>query len=195
MSELVEFLKSKVFFKNLGIAVVVVIAFFWGSTAFLSWYTRHGDFSVLPNLNNVPLTKAQQMLKDMKLNTIIIDSSYNEKLPEHTVVSQNPYAGAHVKQGRNIYLYISTTVAPQIEMPDLVDKSLRQAQGMLINEGLKLGTLQYKTDQCVGCILQQTYKGKPIAAGTMIAKGSTIDLVVGKGETNLPDSLTNNGAN
>lgn len=188
MSELVEFLKSKVFFKNLGIAVVVVVAFFWGSTEFLSVYTRHGKFSVLPNLSKVPLDKAEQTLKTLKLNPIIIDSSYNEKLPEHTVVNQNPYAGAHVKTGRNIYLYITTTVAPRIEMPDLVDKSLRQAQGMIINEGLKMGTLTYKADQCAGCILQQLYKNQPIAAGTSIPKGSVIDLVVGNGNVNLSDS-------
>lgn len=188
MSELVAFLKSKVFLKNLGLAVIVVVAFFWGSIEFLSVYTRHGEFSVLPNLNKVPLDKAEQTLKNLKLNPIIIDSSYNEKLPAHTIVNQNPYAGAHVKTGRNIYLYITTTVAPQIEMPDLVDKSLRQAEGMIINEGLKLGSLNYKADQCVGCILQQLYKNKPIVPGTSIPQGSVIDLVVGNGDMGVGDS-------
>jgi len=181
MSNFTDFLKSKIFFKNLGIAVVVVVVFFWSASLFLSHYTRHGDFSVLPDLNKVELSKAENMLKDMELNYIIIDSEYDEKLPAHTVVNQNPYAGSKVKKGRNIYLYITTAVPPQVEMPNLVDKSLRQAKGMLDNLGLKCGAVILRTDQCVGCVLQQSFKGKPIASGAVIPKGSIIDLTVGKG--------------
>ena len=192
MPELIDFFKSKIFFKNLFFAVLVVVAFFWGCITFLSWYTRHGQYTVLPNLNKISLVKAEKTLKVLHLNYIIIDSSYNEHLPEHTVVNQNPYAGARVKQGRNIYLYITTTVPPKIEMPDLVDKSLREAKGMLSIHGLKLGKLSYKPDPCVGCILQQLYKGRVIAADSLISKGSVIDLVVGNGEIpGMGDSNSN----
>jgi|SRR6185437_287626 len=189
MSELTDFLKSKTFFKNLGIAVVVIIVFFWGAEAFLSHYTRHGDFTVLPDLNKVDLNKAEETLKSMKLNPIVIDSEYDEKLPAHTVVNQNPYAGAHVKSGRNIYLYITTAVPPQVEMPNLVDKSLRQAKGMLESIGLKVGGTTMRTDQCVGCVLQQLYKNKTIAPGSVIPKGSQIELIVGKGLDGNTDSI------
>lgn len=181
MSELTEFLKSKLFFKNLGFAVLVVVVFFGSASIFLSYYTRHGEFTVLPNLTKFDLNKAEQTLKSMKLNYIIIDSEYDEKLPGHTVINQNPYPGAKVKSGRNIYLYITTSVPPTVEMPNLVDKSLRQAKGMLENLGLKCGGIVQRTDQCVGCVLQQSYKGKPIAPGAVIPKNSVIDLVVGKG--------------
>lgn len=182
MSEFTEFLKSKIFLKNLGIAVIVVIAFFWGAVAFLSHYTRHGEFSVLPNLDKMQLSKAQETLKEMHLNYIIIDSEFDENLPAHTVINQNPYAGSHVKNGRNIYLYITTSTPPQVQMPNLVDKSLRQAKGMLESQGLKVGAVTTKVDQCVGCVLQQLYKNKVIAPGAMLPKGSVIELIVGKGE-------------
>jgi len=188
MSELTDFLKSKLFFKNLAIAVIVVIAFFWGAVTFLSYYTRHGDYSLLPDLNKMSLNKAEEMLKDMHLNYVIIDSEYDAKLPPRTIINQNPYAGAHVKNGRNIYLYITSSVPPQVEVPNLVDKSLRQAKGMLENEGLKLGGIIYQTDQCVDCVLRQVYKGKTIAPGAMIPKGSIIDLVVGRGLNGAIDS-------
>ncbi len=181
MSDLKDFFKSKIFFINLGLALLVVVAFFGGASLFLSHYTRHGEFSVLPNLTKLNLNKAEETLKGMSLNYIIIDSEYDEKLPGHTVINQNPYPGAKVKSGRNIYLYITTSVPPQVEMPNLVDKSLRQAKGMLENIGLKCGNVVLRTDQCVGCVLQQSYKGKPIAPEAVIPKNSVIDLVVGKG--------------
>lgn len=189
MSELTEFLKSKLFFKNLGFAVLVVVIFFGSASLFLSHYTRHGEFSVLPDLSKIDLIKAEEKLKSMNLNYIIIDSVYDEKLPAHTVINQNPYAGAKVKNGRNIYLYITTAIPPQVEMPNLIDKSLRQAKGMLENIGLKCGTITLKTDQCIDCVLQQSYKGKPIAQGAVIPKGSVIDLTVGKGMSGEGDTL------
>jgi beta-lactam-binding protein with PASTA domain len=181
MSELTEFLKSKVFFKNVAFAIVLVVVFFGSASLFLSHYTRHGQFSTLPDLSKMQLAKAEDMLKDMGLNYVIIDSEFDEKLPPHIIINQNPYAGAHVKNGRNIYLYITSSVPPQVEMPNLVDKSLRQAKGMLANNGLKLGSISYQTDQCVDCILKQLYRGKVIAPSAMIPKGSVIDLIVGKG--------------
>jgi len=189
MSELTDFLKSKLFLKNLGIAVVVVVAFFWGAVEFLSHYTRHGKFFALPNLSKMQLAKAEETLKAMNLNYVIIDSEYDEKQPAHIIINQNPYPGAHVKSGRNIYLYITSSIPPQVEMPNLVDKSLRQAKGMLENAGLKVGGIIYQPDQCVDCVLRQVYKNKTIAPAAMIPKGSLIDLVVGKGLNGATDTV------
>lgn len=182
MSEFTEFLKSRIFLKNLGIATLVVITFFFCATKFLSWYTRHGEFTVLPNLYKINVEKAESTLKELNLNYIVIDSAYDEKLPPRTVINQNPYAGSHVKRGRNIYLYITSAVPPMVPVPDMADKaSLRQAKGMLDGTGLKLGRVIQQPDQCTNCVLKQLYNGKPISPGAMLPKGSTIDLVVGKG--------------
>jgi beta-lactam-binding protein with PASTA domain len=182
MGELKEFFKSKVFFINLGIAAVVVTVFFFGSEKFLSYYTRHGQYTVLPNFTNTNIEKAESMLKELNLNPVIKDSSYDEKLPARTVINQNPYPGAHVKSGRNIFLYITSTIPPQIPVPDMADKtSFRQAKGMLEASGFKLGRVILQADQCADCVLKQLYNGKPIVPGAMLPKGSTIDLVVGKG--------------
>jgi beta-lactam-binding protein with PASTA domain len=189
MSELTDFLKSKLFFKNLAIAIVIIVVFFFGAVKLLSWYTRHGQFNVLPDLSKMSLDKAEATLNELHLNYIIIDSSYDENLPPRTVLNQNPYAGAKVKDGRNIYLYITTSVPPQVEVPDMVDKSFRQAKGMLESAGLKFGRANYITDQCVDCVLKQLYKGKPIAAGATLPKGSVIDLTVGKGLNGNLDSI------
>lgn len=169
----------------------MVIAFFWGASLFLSSYTRHGEFVTLPDLSRLNVTKAEDTLLSLKLNYRIIDSSYDEKLPPRTVLNQNPYPGAHVKNGRNIYLYITSAVPPQVMVPDMADKaSLRQAKRMLESVGLKLGKIINQNDQCSGCVLKQLYHDKPIVPGTMLPEGTAIDLVVGKGQDALSeDSL------
>lgn len=185
--DLGAFLKSKLFLKNLAIAVVVVIVFFSGVAFFLSHYTRHGEYIVLQNLNNTKLSDAEELLKSEELNYIIIDSVYVENSPAGIIINQNPYPGAHVKRGRNIYLYITSTLPPLVEMPDLMDKSLRQAKNLLDNAGLKTGQVRMVYNPLSGFVLNQTYKDKAIQPGTKIPKGSVINLEVGKGSTS--DSL------
>ena len=177
------FLKSKLFLKNLALAIVVVIVFFSGIALFLSKYTRHGEYIVLQNLSQKKLTDVESLLKSQELNYIIIDSVYQENTPPGLVVNQNPYPGAHVKRGRNIYLYITATLPPLVEMPDLVDKSLRQAKNLLDNAGLKMGQVRTVISPLSGFVLSQTFNGKPIQPDTKIPKGSVINLEVARSST------------
>jgi beta-lactam-binding protein with PASTA domain len=177
------FLKSKTFLMHLALAILVWVLFFGCAVYYLSKYTRHGDFIVLQNLNKTKLSDAQTLLKSEELNYIIIDSVYVENSPPGLVINQNPYPGAHVKKGRNIYLYVTSMLPPLVEMPNLLDKSLRQAKNMLDNAGLKNGEVHMVIDPLPGFVLKQIYKGRSIAEGTKIPKGSVIDLEVGGGNT------------
>ncbi len=184
LKNLGAFLKSKTFFKHLLLAILVWVLFFGCAVYYLSHYTRHGEFIVLQNLTKTKVASAETLLKNEELNYIIIDSVYVEDSPPGLVINQNPYPGAHVKKGRNIYLYVTSTLPPLVEMPNLKDKSLRQAKNLLDNGGLKAGDIQFVIDPLPGFVLEQTYKGKQIEPGTKIPKGSVINMKVGKGITN-----------
>jgi len=181
--DFIAFLKSKVFFKNLAFAIVVVVLFFSTIGFWLSKYTRHGEYIVLSNFSKVKISSAEDLLKSEGLNYIIIDSVYEENTPPGLVINQNPYPGAHVKSGRNIYLYITSTLPPLVEMPALLDKSLREAKNLLDNTGLKIGQVHMVIAPLPGFVLKQTYEGRAIDAGTKIPKGSVIDMEVGGGTT------------
>ena len=181
LKNLGPFLKSKTFFKNLGLAVIVVVLFFTAAVYYLSSYTRHGEYITLPNLSKTTISAAEAQLKSLDLKYIIIDSVYIDDSPPGLVFNQNPYAGAHVKKGRNIYLYVTSTMPPLVEMPHLKDQSLRQAKNLLENSGLKLGDVKYVYDPLPGNVLKQTFKDKSIEPGTKLPKGSVINLEVGKG--------------
>lgn len=178
MSTFKDFLKSKVFLVNVIAAIVIISILLWSAGNFLSDFTRHGQFIVLPDLKNIKLNPAKELLKRMQLNYIVIDSEYNETLPPGIVINQNPYPGAHVKSGRNVYLYITSSVPPIVVMPDLIDKSLREAELILANSGLKTGDIKYQPDPFVGIVLKQYYKDNSIIPGTKIPAGSRINLLV-----------------
>ena len=79
-----------------------------------------------------------------------------------------------------IYLYVTSTQAPQIAMPKLVDKSTRQALFMIESYGFKKGSITEIAADCKGCVIKQLFKGREIKPGDPIKKGSKIDLVIGR---------------
>jgi hypothetical protein len=48
--------------------------------------------------------------------------------------------------------------------------------------GLKVREIRYKPDPCLDCVVEQLYKGEPIAPNARIRKGESIVLVLGAGE-------------
>ena len=69
---------------------------------------------------------------------------------------------------------------PKVEMPNLVNLSLRQAENMLHSNDLQLGQSIFKASRYHNAVLEQRYNGKIIEAGTFIPYQSKITLIVGK---------------
>jgi beta-lactam-binding protein with PASTA domain len=179
---IIKFFKSRAFYKHLGLALAGIFLFFWITFKWLGCYTDHGETIPVPDFSNVKIGELEQFVEDKEVRYEIIDSIYDTKKPKGVVVRQDPEPNTAVKRNRTVYLYVTAVLPPTVEMPKLKDRSLRQAQAMLEAYGLKLKQpVKYKPDQCVNCVLEQKYKGKPIEPGTVIEKGETIELVVGKG--------------
>lgn len=179
---IIRFIKSKTFFKNLGIAIVAMLLLFWIVFRWLGCYTEHGETITVPDFTNVKISELDNFVGDKEVRYEIIDSIYDIKKPKGVVVRQEPEANMKVKRNRTIYLYVTAVMPPMVDMPKLKDRSLRQAQAMLETYGLKLKQpVTFKADQCVNCVLDQKFQGKTIEPGTPVEKGSVIELVVGKG--------------
>ena len=69
-------------------------------------------------------------------------------------------------------------------MPNIVGVSLRQARAIVETAGLTIGKLTYIPDIAVNNVLQQKFNGNVIEEGDSIIKGSTVDLVLGRGPSN-----------
>ena len=83
---------------------------------------------------------------------------------------------------RKIYLTTVAVTAPQVEMPNLVDLSLRQAENLLKTNNLQLGQVIYKSSKYNNAVLEQRYKGRIIATSEKVPYMAKITLVVGKEE-------------
>jgi beta-lactam-binding protein with PASTA domain len=176
-----QFLKSKTFFINLGIYVLFLGLLFWLLITWLGSYTNHDKTILVPNFSKIKIADLDQFISGKNIRYVIIDSLYDEKAVKGSVIRQEPQPNMEVKEGRIIYLYVTSTQPPSVQMPKLIDRSLRQAATMITTYGFKMGQITYVPDQCANCVLDQLVKGKSIAPGANIAKGTVINLVVGKG--------------
>jgi hypothetical protein len=179
-----EFITHKSFLTNfLVIVFIIVVCVFLFFTS-LDWITNHNETKKVPLVVNKNITEATNLLKQQGFKVQIVDSVYVDTAEKSTVIRQSPEADATVKPHRTIYLTVNRAVAPLIEMPDLRGFSFLSAKMYLQNLGLKTGDTIYRPDIARNSVLEQHYQGKPIAPGTKISMGSTIDLVLGNGVGN-----------
>ena len=176
-----QFIISKTFFKHLAIYIVFTALLVWLVMTYLSSYTSHGETIKVPDFSGVKLAELDKFTVDKNVRYLVIDSIYDSKAAKGSVIKQEPEPNAEVKKGRIVYLYVTSTLPPKVQMPKLIDRSLRQAVAMISSYGFKLGQIQFVSDQCANCVLEQLVKGKKIDPGAYLPKGSVISLIVGKG--------------
>nr|WP_319399336.1 PASTA domain-containing protein [uncultured Carboxylicivirga sp.] len=186
-----KFLISKVFLKNLGIAVGILAILLIGTFISLNIYTLHGVTQPVPNCTGLTQDQFEELLKEKNFRFNIIDSVHITGFTPGAVVEQIPAEGSRVKKNRTIHFTINAYSAEKVQMPNLSSYSLRSAKAILESYGLKTGELIYIPSEYTNEVLGQHYKGKPIEPGTSVEKGSVIDLLLGQGlsdkKTNIPD--------
>lgn len=161
-----------------AVVVLVVVLIFVA----LRVYTRHGQNVSVPELRRLSLAEVQKICDERGLKYEISDSVYSSNAAPGTVIDQTPPATFKVKKERTIFLTIKAYSAEQVSMPRLIDLSIKSAQAQLATVGLGVGKITYKPDIARDAVIEQKFNGKDIPAGTRLAKGSLIDLVLGKGE-------------
>lgn len=188
-----EFIFSKTFLKNLGLAAILIIGLVIILLICLNIYTRHGQSREVPSFIGLNKNQTASLARKSKMKYTVIDSVYTTTVPRGCVAEQSPKPGFRVKKWRNISLTINAFRPEMVAMPNLVDLPLRQAKDLIESSGLIPGKLIYKPDLSVDVVLSQLHNNKEIAAKDSIVKGSVIDLVLGKGLSNqrapVPDLI------
>jgi eukaryotic-like serine/threonine-protein kinase len=188
-----NFIFSKTFLKNLGLAAVIVVGFIMALLIWLNFYTRHGQSRPVPEFVGLTMDQTVQLAKKSKVRFQIIDSVYTSEVPRGCIAEQNPKAGFKVKKWRNIMLTINAFNPELVAMPNLVNLPKRQAYALIESSGLEMGTPRYIPDISIDVVIKQLYNGREIQEGDSIQKGSVIDLVLGKGlsnqRTTVPDLI------
>lgn len=150
---------------------------------YLDRYTLHGETITVPDFTGKKIEQLDEFISGSKMQYIIIDSVYKTDKPRGTVVDQDPSAESPVKEGRKIYLTVNAKLPMRVALPDLTDVTLRQATAILEYYGLKVGNKKYIPDQCFNCVLRMEIKGNKAEAGTTVEKNTTVDLILGQGQS------------
>jgi len=179
-----KFIFSKVFAKNLGLAMAIIVGGIIVLLIWLNFYTRHGQARPVPDFFGLTLEQTDKLARKSKVKYQIIDSVYTNVVPRGCIAEQNPKPGFKVKKWRNVALTINAFHPEMVAMPNLIDLPKRQAILLVESSGLEMGVLKYKPDLSIDVVIEQHMNGKVIAAGDSIQKGSIIDLVLGKGLSN-----------
>jgi beta-lactam-binding protein with PASTA domain len=174
-----KFLLSRVFLKNLGIAVLIFLLLSWLSMLALSIYTNKGKVIFTPDFSGMNISQVQNIADQKALRVTVKDSAYRPNVAVGTVLMQNPLAGHKIKPGRMIYITLASALPEKTEVPKVTDVSLRQARVLLESKGSSVGNVEYKPSEFDGLVLEQRYKGQAVTPGTKLDNGSAIDLVVG----------------
>ena len=186
-----KYLVSRVFFKNLGLAVAIAAALLLVTLIWMSIFTRHGQARPVPDFYGLTVEDAGKLARKKRVQVNVIDSVYTTIVPRGCVVEQHPVAGFKVKKNRHVVLTINAFNPEMVRMPDLVGLSARQAYALIESAGLEAGNPVYRPDLTIDFVLEQHFKGQPVEAGDSLQKGSEIVLVLGKGlssrRTPVPD--------
>ncbi|MEN9446810.1 MAG: hypothetical protein RJA25_99 [Bacteroidota bacterium] len=161
----------------IGATIALLIVTFMG----LNWYTNHGEFVVVPSIKGKSLFDAKKELNDYDLDFMIADSTYDDTKPPLSVLDQQPAKGAKVKADRKIYLTLNASSPPSVKIPFIIDNSRRQAELILNSWGLKVGNISYVPDMAKDAVLNIQVNGKIVKPGSIVPKGTMIELVLGDG--------------
>lgn len=180
--KLIHFLKSKTFFANLSVAVVLLALLFWAFNSWLFSYTRHDKNIAVPSLYRLSTAEAEVKLAALELEFDVLDSSeYDPDFPKGAIIAQYPDSGSSVKPGRLILLTINPLQAKKIELPELVDKSKRRAIYDLESKGFKVGEIEYVPDIGKDVVVAVKINGELIKGNPAYEKGTVVTLVLGAG--------------
>jgi beta-lactam-binding protein with PASTA domain len=188
----IKFLFTKVFLKQLSIAIIALLGLAFVILFWLKFTTNHDQKIEVPSLAKMSLDTAENKLNEIDLRFEVIDSSnYNPNFPKYSIIEQIPKAGEFVKENRKIYLTLNRSGYVYLKIPEVVGKTRRQAEPTLISMGFEIGRITYKSYIALDEVLELSYKGKKLKSGEKIQKTSVIDLVLGDGEGGLKTQLEN----
>jgi eukaryotic-like serine/threonine-protein kinase len=178
---MLKFITHRPLWVNILVALILIAILTWLFFSSLNCLTRHGESKTVPSVTGKSFNEAKKILQAKGFDVVVQDSSYYDTLPKLSVISQVPEGNTPVKINRTVYLRINRSEPPFVNMPNLVGFSFRNVEMILKNAGLKIGDTSRKPDFARNSILEQLYKGKPIAAGVKLKMGSAVDLVLGDG--------------
>ena len=183
----------------INLLIIMIVAIVGIAIVYLciALFTKHGETTTVPKVENMSYTQAIELLHSKGFNVDIRDSLFRDDIKPGYVIEQFPRANATVKPGRKIFLYINAVHPKEVVIDDgpdytamaLKDWSYRQARSRLMELGFK----NVKTVTVLGAddrVVKILANGKPIFRMQKIPVNAQIIIEVSDGRLGaLRDSL------
>ena len=185
-----KYLTSRVFFGQAFVALLILGVLGFLFMHWLTFTTDHGHEITVPNLAKLTEEQVEQKLDELDLDYVLLDSvDYNSNFPKFSVVEQDPLPGSKVKVGRKVYIKINASGFSSVRIPDLIQKTYREALPTLKALGLEEGTITYIPNLGKDMVLEMRFKGRNLKVGDRVLKASKIDLVLGDGNESYIETV------
>ena len=182
MKNFFNFLKSKTFLIQLGLAAVAVLVLVFVALQWLKGTTNHGEFVEVPNFSKMSVMEMREAVEEAGLRYQVLDSSdFNPDYPRFSILDQNPPAGNKVKTNRKIYFTVNPSGYKKVTVPDIVQVTQRNASSMLKAVGLEVERVTYIDELGKDMVYNMKFKGKYIKPGDKLPKTSKVELICGNG--------------
>lgn len=181
---LLKFISSKAFFKQVLFAGIVGVLLIFLLMKWLNSSTNHDQKIQVPDLSKLTKEEAVLVLNELDLQMEILDSSsYNTNYPPLTIIEQNPEANGFVKEKRTIYLKINRATFVDVNIPDVLSKTRRNAEVTLRAVGFRVGNKPiYINDIAKDVVRGILFNGKKVEVGEKLPQNSVINLKLGDGK-------------
>jgi beta-lactam-binding protein with PASTA domain len=182
MRNFLRFLKSKSFFIQLGLSILLVIILVFLLLRWLNSTTNHGEFVVVPDFSKMSVMDMRKAAEDADLRYKIQDSAnFNPDYPRFSIISQEPEAGSKVKEDRMIYFSVNPSGYKKVTIPNVIQVTQRNASSMLRAVGLDIQRVTYIDQIGKNMVYYIKFKGKYVKPGDRVPKTSKVELVCGNG--------------
>ena len=141
--------------------------------------------AVPANIVGMSRAEARTELSNAGLTMVEGEPEESDTVEADHVISSTPEPGTQVDKGSKVTVIISKGRG-EIQVPDLAGMSQEQARSTLEAAGLSAGSV---STQDSGTVPKDQVITSDPEAGTKVAKGTTINLIVGSGMVNVPQEL------
>lgn len=175
---------STIWGKIVFISLIIIFLIFLFDKIIMPIYTNHGEVLSMPNIAGQDTVEAKKSLMNLNLIPVMDDSQYTEITGPGKILTQKPEPGAHIKEGRRVYITFSKGKRP-LFMPNMTARGFRDGSLVIEQIGLVIGQVSYKYSSNIA---GGTISGQSIPPGDPISPGDIIDITVSKGPS--PDKLS-----
>ena len=138
------------------------------------WVLSKEDSRTVPSVEGLALDRATARVEEKGLTASVERRASEEQ--QGTVIEQSPTAGTDADKGSTVRLVVSAGPST-VAVPNAVGLSETEARDRMVAGGFEVASRQVFADRDAGTVVSQSP-----AAGTKVAKGDRVELVVSKGD-------------